>query len=510
MVYQDVMRFLKRTLGQPAMDSIWGGKENFLLLNFLQDRYSDDQIEMNAMEIRQAFRDFFESIGNALVRYTTNVGVNYKIFPYHVEPTKSIHFKKLIEIIRENRRAIEYPHNGREDQIAILGKTRRAINEEIVESDEKVNKKELVRCAIKEALQLDERDVVLHLKKKYLIKLFKKNVFLSQNAPTQEEVNVFKPEAIDDEDLKSAYDELFHDVNVSDFIDQVMQTLFANTLDFQKINNEYYEKNVLHLIRKQIMNELSSYISDNQDYVKQLAAYIIKENLIFIHERIAIEIFEKITDKDANAHAFLNYYTGQVYVENGKRYIIPEIVTDDGKRWNINSLMSTASVWLRTRALLLKTNVQRNNIDQKINEIMPDYSSAKQQMEMQNHEYTGYFLKYKDVSKKIEENMTRLQNETKTFMAIQRESDLEGQIRQDKLMLKELKQKLNIITSNKEMKEKQFNDIHLIYSGLMREKNALTQKIQGFERDLAVGSDSFHSILSSVVKALMKRKMEVE
>jgi len=509
MMYQDVMRLLKRTLAQPKMDCMWSVKDNFLLLNFLQERYSDEQIESNAMEIRQAFRDFFEPVGNALVRYTTNVGISFKILPYHVEPSKSRHLKKLIEIIRENRRIIEFPYNEREDQIALGGKIRREINKEIVETDEKVNKKDLIRLAIKEALQLGERDVVLHLKKKYLVKLFQKNNFLSQTPATPEEKEP-RTIVIKEDELKESYDELFKDVSITDFLDQVMVTLFSSTLDFEKISNDYYEKNVLALIKRQIMNELSVYISDNDEYTKQFAGYIMKVNLILIHEYIAIEIFEKITDKDTNARNFLNYYTGQIYVENGKRYIIPEIVTDDGKRWNINSLMSTASVWLRTRAVLLKTNVQRNNVDQKINEIMPDYSSAKQQMEMQNHEYMGYFLKYKEVSKKIEENMTRLQNEIKTFMAIQRESDLEGQIRHDKLILKELKQKLSIIASNKEMKEKQFNDIHLFYSGLMREKNALTQKIQGFERDLAVGSDSFHSILSSVVKALMKRKMEVE
>lgn len=510
MVYQDVMRFLKRTLAQPKMDCTWGVKENFSLLNYLQDRYSDEQIENNAMEIRQAFRDFFEPLGNALVRYTTNVGVNFKIFPYHVDPSKSSHLKTLIEIIRENRRTIEYPYNGREDQISISGKIRRKINEQIVETEEKVNKKELIRLAIKEALQLNERDVVLHLKKKFLIKLFQKNSFLAKSSQEREEIKEPVDEIIDEGALQIAYNELFKDIKITDFLNQVMDVLFSSTLDFEKINNEYYEKNVLILVKKQIKQELVSYISDNEEYLKYLSTYIMKENLIYIHERIAIEIFEKITNKDINARNFLNYYTGQIYVENGRRYIIPEIVTDDGKRWNINSLMSTASVWLRTRALLMKTRAQCQNIEQKIGEIMPDYSSAKQQLDTHNHEHTIYLKKFKDINQKVEEATEKLNNEIKTAMEITRESALEMQIRQNKQVLKEVRQRLNILSSHKAEKERKFLDISAIYTDLSREKKQLTQKVQTFERDLAISSDSFHSILSSVVKALMKRKAEIE
>jgi hypothetical protein len=510
MVYQDVMRFLKRTLAQPKMDCTWGVKENFSLLNYLQDRYSDEQIENNAMEIRQAFRDFFEPLGNALVRYTANVGVNFKIFPYHVDPTKSVHLKTLIDIIRENRRTIEYPYNGREDQISISGKIRRKINEQIVETEEKVNKKELIRLAIKEALQLNERDVVLHLKKKFLIKLFQKNSFLEKSTQEKEQIKETASEVIDEGALEIAYNELFKDIKISDFINQVMDVLFSSTLNFEKINNEYYEKNVLILVKKQIKQELASYISDNDEYLKQLSTYIMKENLIYIHELISIEIFEKITNKDVNARAFLNYYTGQIYVENGKRYIIPEIVTDDGKRWNINSLISTASVWLRTRSLLMKSKVQRQNIEQKIGEMMPDYSSAKQQLDAHNHEHMVYLKKFKDINQKVEEAVEKLNSEVKTAMAISKESALEMQIRQDKQALKDVRLRLNFLSSHKTEKEKLFLDISSIYNDLNREKNQSIQKIQNFERDLAIGSDSFHSILSSVVKALMKRKVEID
>ena len=121
MIYQDVKRYLKGTLQKPKKDLEWDSHDNFLLLNFIQSRYSDEQIKNNVTEIRQAFRDFFEPVGNIIIRFTPSKGVAYKILPYYVQPKDSKHLKKVIEIIQNNRRSIEYPYHDREDQIAILG-----------------------------------------------------------------------------------------------------------------------------------------------------------------------------------------------------------------------------------------------------------------------------------------------------------------------------------------------------------------------------------------------------
>ncbi|MDX1295688.1 MAG: hypothetical protein R3302_05455, partial [Sulfurimonadaceae bacterium] len=113
---------MKRKLQKPSKDYEWSGHDNFLLLDFIQSRYTDEQIRNNISEIRQAFRDFFEPVGNVVVRFKEDTGVAYKILLYHVKPENSKHLEKLIDIIRSNRRNIEYPYEGREDQIALLGK----------------------------------------------------------------------------------------------------------------------------------------------------------------------------------------------------------------------------------------------------------------------------------------------------------------------------------------------------------------------------------------------------
>lgn len=501
MIYQDTKRFLKQHLKQPSSTYIWDNNDNIAMFKFLQKRYSDDHIDNNAMEIREAFRHFLEPVGNALVRYTS-LGISYKVFPYHLEPAKSRHLKSLIHIIHSHRRCIDFPHNGREDQIALLGRIRRAMNAEIVETDENVNKRELVRYAIKEALGLGERDVVLTLKKKYIIKLFHENSFVSTpEAQRAELLNI-----ISEFQLQSDYEELFRDTSIEYFIDQVMASLFHDSLNFSLISNQFYEQNASHLIQKEIAKQLEEYLSYNEEYLQAFAAYIFKQNMLAVYERIAIEIFEKITSRDSNARQFLNYYTGHTYVENGKRYIIPDITTEDGKRWNINSLISTSNIWLRSRNLLLQSKVELKNCEKRIDSFTPDYSSAKNALDALMDEIRDN----KRLSEMLEDEMLSLNGKISPSRYIKKEAHLRAQAQEYKKRFKDTQQKINTLVSQKIHKEKLFLVVQGRLLDNVREKKILLQKIHALEKELAMGSDSFNSILSSVVKALMKRKSEVD
>ena len=502
MIYQDVKRFLKQHLRTPTLDYSWSEKDTLALFKFLQKRYSDDAIDNNAMEIREAFRHFLEPIGNALVRYSSRTGISYKVFPYHLEPSKSKHLPTLISIIRENRRSIEFPYNGRHDQIAIKGKVRRAMNAEIIETDENINKRELTRHAIKEALGLGERDVVLHLKKKYLIKLFHENSFVSPAYETKTEFL----DSIDDFKMHLDYEEFFKEHSMGDFLDNVMASAFSDELNFDTLSNAYYEANALSIIKKEMIRHLQEFMSHNEEYLKAFAKHILKEHVIDIHERMAIELFEKISKKSANARQFLSYYSGQVFVENGKRYMIPEIATEDGKRWNINSLISTSSVWLRSRSLLLQSKIDLANGEKKINALVPEYTQAKNDFDA----IVDEIKELRTLSDVAEEELLSLSGKITLSKFVKKEAHLKAQIYEEKKRFKELQVKTNALLTQKVYKEKLFLLLQGRLLDQMREKKLLTQKINSLEKELAIGSDAFNSILSSVVKALMKRKSEID
>jgi hypothetical protein len=509
MIYQDAKRFLKRHLQKPSREYEWSGHDNFVLLNFIQGRYSDAEIENNVSELRQAFRDFFEPVGTLVIRYNADKGVAYKILPYHVRPENSRHLNDIINIIRKNRRSIEYPYQGRKDQIALLGKIRRHINASIIETDEAVNKKELVRYAIKQALELDPRDVVVHLKRKYIIKLFKKNDYLSSTAeepaPKDEEERRFA--GYNPDDLSEHYNELIDDIDLSAFLDDVMAELFATTLNFDEITNAYYEKNVLRLVRDGIAEELKHYVSENDDYIIGFAGYIFRNNFTQVHERIAIEILEKFSTKSANAEKFIDYYSGTINIHEGKKYIIPEIATPDGKRWNIQSVTAITNMWLRARRQQAKYEVQLKNLFQKYSAV----SSRWEEISAQYEDYEQLLESLANETERIEKENSELrqkhkeQRESATLSALE-ELKISELLAKNQKKLEDKKQKSLRISKEKNDLKDEFKSTRNEYLEMKKNKQYLESEIHSLKNNLDIHSDSFHSILASLVKALTQRK----
>jgi hypothetical protein len=172
MIYQYVKRYLKQNLVQPKVDCEWSQLDNLKLLNYIEQRYTLAELGREISEVKEAFKDFFEPVGSIVFRYTDGVGVKFKVFPYRQEPKDSSHLKNIIKIIFLNRKAIEYNYQGQSNQIAISGKIRREINKEVADTKESINIRELIKYSIRKALGLNDRDVIVQLKRKFIVKVF--------------------------------------------------------------------------------------------------------------------------------------------------------------------------------------------------------------------------------------------------------------------------------------------------------------------------------------------------
>jgi uncharacterized Zn finger protein len=512
MIYQDSKRFLKRHLISPNTNHGWSSQDNFLFLNFIQGRYSDDEMRLNGSEVRQAFRDFFDSVGTLKIDFDVQKGVTLEILPYTVDPENSIHVSTIIELIRQNRRSIEYPYNGRDDQISIGGKIRRAINAEIVESDEAVNKKELIRTAIKQALELTPRDVVVQLKRKYIIKLFQKNNYLSTSVkePSGIDAEERRFQGYNEVDLKNHYDELFKDVSLEGFLDSVMAALFADKLNFDQITNNYYEKYALLIIRQAIASELEQYASKNESYLLGFAGYIFRQNFEAIHQRIAVEIFEQINNKSKNAEKFLQYYSGAIYIENGKKYAIPEITTPDGKRWHTTSLVAIASMWLRTRSKLDRVTTNYKNSHQIYKEYSNNYERASNKLNQLNSNLLTLKKQFEEEEGIIRDKFKNFKSETKSEMDIKKESKMALDYQHHHQILITINQKIILFQPQKEELQAEVNGYKAAYDDLKNKVRFLESEVRDLKQNLQLNTDSFHSILSSLVKAIIQRKRLIE
>lgn len=508
MIYQDTKRILKKIDFDNDKVNEWGALDNIQLLNFLTTRYTNDELKSNSSEIKQAFKDFYENKGSIVFRFDPKTGVTFKLFPYRVKAENSKHLNRVIEIIQTNRDSVVYPYNEQKNQIAILGKIRRKINSEISDSDESVNKRELIRYAIKKALQLSNKDIIIQLKRKYIVKIFQKNTYTKINEESMSHENL---NTIDLGEYKAYYEEIEEDMNIKEFIKGAMEGLFSTTLDFSIIDNSFYEKKSLSLIKSALTIELHEIFAIGEDEsIDGFILYMIRENFIYIHELIAIELLQCVAKKVKNADTFLLYYSGKVYVENGKKYSIPSLVNPDGQQWNAISLKSISTLWLNAKYRLEKQSLKMENIDEELLELEKDFNiTEKAYKEKQsasiksNEELRIKQARYNEVKHSLDRQSKGAMNPIKEVKYDRDASRLAKEL---------IRTQNDILSINKEKEylSIQYNSDSKRLMDCKRRVTIIKEDISQLNSNLNVKSSSFYSILSSLVNALMQRKKLIQ
>ncbi len=364
MIYQYIKKYLKNNFSSPTINFKWDKNKNSSFFKYIEQKYTINEFQKELHEVKQAFKDFFEPVGNIVFRYKDGV-LNFKIFPYTVEPKYSIHLNNIVKIIQEHKEAISYPYNGQDNQIAILGKIRRRINFEIQDTKESINQKELIKYAIRIALKLSDRDVIVQLKRKYIVKIFDTNIIAKQK-PQKIEGAKNRYNGYEEKEIEVTYNDIFSKTDIDTFLQTVMSSVFKTDLNFKIISYRYYEQNSLKIIHAQIIKELKNYISLEDDYIVGIAGFLMRKNFQEIHKKIALELMNCIYEKDKNAIDFLTYFDGKIVLQNNKKYQVPSILTNDGEKWNITMLINIYNLWLNTNKTKQCDEDKLTDIDSKI------------------------------------------------------------------------------------------------------------------------------------------------
>ena len=441
MIYQDSLRFLKQHIKNISTNYKWSELDNIDYFNTMYKRYTHDEIEASISEVGQAFKDLFQGVGKLIFKYDTIKGIIFKVLPYSVSPKRSQHLNNIITIILQNRENIEHKHNQKDEQIILKGKIRRHINSEIVDSKEAVNKKELIKEAIRQALQLNTKDIILLFKRKYIVRIF--------NEPKK--VVAVKEEAVatlySEESLAVDHNDFFEEVDYKTFLDASIDVVMDNALSFQKSDNSYYEQHAHKAIKDALYQELSKYLEDSSDYIEAFSEYIFKKDFIPIHERIASSLLYEVVRKNEEAKKFLEYYSGEIILSHGKKYQLPYLQTQENGKWNIVSVISIATMWIKTNEKKDLASIELNKTLKVLNDVqgslinLESQFDASQQLQMENHDL-----------------QTRL---------IQKQDQI---------------------------------------SSLEKERNKLKVEVHKLEQNLSVNNSSYKVILTALTKALMQRK----
>jgi len=508
MLYQYVKRYLKNSVGTARIDFEWSSLDNIKFFAFMEKRYDLNEISKEISEVKVAFKDFFEPVGNIVFRYKEESGIKFKIFPYRVEPQNSQHLNNIVKIINNNRKQIKYLSQGDDDQIVILGKIRREVNKELFDTPESINTKELIKYALRVALDLNDKDIITQLKRKYIIKIFKQGNVLD----VEEEVLVTSKKdsnfnGYTAEQIEETYKDIFKkgNANITYFLNSVMKHILRNDLSFKTIDNKYYEAKSLRIIHKQISKELMDYIQLEDDYILGISGYIIRKHFSEIHKIMAIDLIKYVYEKDANANKFLLYYSGKTMLIDNKKYIIPSLVTKEGQQWNISSLIGICNSWMNIKIRkesyehkLSDTQKKIQEINKRILHIKPEREAREKTIKETQKEIETFSKTHNALVAKFKQVESSSLNSTEYFelekeLAISNEhmQELEGVVNEAKMSIKSMKDaNLTVYT------ELEF---------LTEQKKQLLNDVKAQTQNINSKNSQMDPIIESIVKVLMAR-----
>ena len=406
-------------------------------------------------------------------------------------------YDDLVDIVYDNENFIERNYHSKEDQtlihkelvIKIIDYLKKPIYENL-------DKNEILKTIARDVLELSINDVII-IKKNYIfIKIYNDN---KRYKVKSDEVNTSagRYNGIDESELKDFYDEYYSDNDIEelflDISDIFVEKYFLET----HISNYAYEKEVFKLIQKLIIEDLEAEFDCSKEFSKGFAGYIFRIHFKLVFQYIAELILKEVAYSNKHIIEFLKYYSLDVVVMDGKRYKVPELITEDGLKWNVVSMMAMVKTYIKTEEYILETENEINKLDNKISSLYVGDLSPIEHNKLIQENYIRIEEKIKLNSKrmnKVQDSLAISKNENNNIVL---KKELE-KFKNERVKLIEQKTKIQ----NKRVNQKnitQYQDFRKNIVSLLRGTTAKYKILK--QNDAA-----FQSIKSALVKALISKK----
>ena len=501
MTYLDLKLYLKKNLKSPSLDFVWSQKDNEQFFAFIKANTKPDYLkkDKNLLKIREVFQEYFEPVGYILFQIK-NFQINIKIFPYTLEPKDSVNVDPIIDIIEDNEDLVIDNYNGQYNQILIKNKLREKIFKFVEKiENEKINKKELVKFAVREAFNLKDSDIVMIKQETIFIKLFdiknKKEISLEEQNTIANRFN-----GIDEEELRVFNKEHFSNKESKGFF-KLIAKLFVDRYFLGKtIDNEEYEKNVFSYIQLIIYEQLIDTFDYSDEFFKGFSGYIFRIHFKEVFEGIAELILAKVASANSYMTNFLKYYSLDIVVFDGVKYKVPNLVAQNGLKWNVVSMLSIVKLYTKTKSSI---NVTNHTIDIKEDEISELYIGKLSPVEF-NRQIIEQKNKIIDALVKQDREIEKYYDSLKLSKDDEEKDNLQKEISIMKKEMHELRKKRD------ELKNQYISKIEVNkFISLDKEIDSLLRQLKHEERILKQNEEAFNSIKNSLVKALTSKKQKL-
>jgi len=253
------------------------------------------------------------------------------------------HVEYIINLIQTNKDLIDFDYKDIKDLIVIEGilfDKINAITSKII--DPNIDVKELIKRAVRSALELDNQELVIVKKERIVIKIIIniKRVVIDEKNPT--EANRFNGYSIDN--IEDLYHDYFGTDSLNDFIADISYEVFQYLFYRKHVTNDFYEKNIYPIIQKIIVDNLDDFDVDI-NLKKGFAGYILRINFLDFFTYLSEDILEAIAYRDEYLMNWIKYYHGQVVVDGDQRYQAPYMVNPEGQKYNPSAIFGTIAMW---------------------------------------------------------------------------------------------------------------------------------------------------------------------
>lgn len=346
-IYQITKEYLIKTFDPKCPDCPFTAKHTRELNRAIHEYDPDYQAVQSEKkeEIRQAFNDFYIDVAKVALFFKGLDEIIVKVMPYEIHPNEGEYIREIEAYVQSIADELDKVNDN--DSILI-------IPEHCVEEMHHllktiavpVNARRLIRKAVTEAFKLDTKDLVLFMNGKIVIRFFCEATGCERRF-----------EGLPAGEIEALVTQIYSDEGENDLaadLEMVVDTIADSSLDFSKIDNAFFDAKHIKIIQYALIDFFKAKLSHEEVIIKAVANYIFRESFFFIHELLAEKLLALVERKDNNAEQFLRYYKGDVTIQNGKKYVTPEIIDEEGQKWNIATIVNFVSQFAKNKATIKK------------------------------------------------------------------------------------------------------------------------------------------------------------
>ncbi len=483
------------------------------LYNFLFSFYDEKNEDMlfKKDEIREAIVDFFKEEGNVTVVFKGYEKIAIRIRPFDINANTTRVLAEAKSYLSDLKQSI-VDNAPRTDLIEIDQHIFKHLNDLIEKENPNLHKKNLIKRVVEEVFALSEKDVVVFLKGKIFIRLFKELQAINTAARAGREgrFNGLPPH-----ELKKIEESVFIG-GFEKHHKSIMEAIYSSGLDFSTITNEVYEKNNIAILQKGVKKFFQNKLTCDDFIIDGFVNYILRNIFDDIHKKLAEQLLSLFSQQIGTADIFMKYYSGEVIVLNGTKYQLPKIEDAAGTWWQIPVVKVVVKQRLvdiakknERLAQISKAQKDKDETYEKLETAKSDLEQMKIELQAAGEELDDLYKVQKKQRADFAELKQQVLKKPKDEELKARQKELAELMKHNDVKETDLLKTRERLEKNISIKTHQAYELDVKYNTLVQKEEEDKEKVLTNDRTEAETKEKYELILSATASALTKKKTAI-